>query len=106
MSVLEYRIRRNDTLPKLRHQLKLNGAVIDITTAGVALERIRRIDGVSVPVAGAITKIDAVNGIVEFSPTSADTASIDVYDLSWVLTWVDGRLSIPTDCPVRMLVLS
>jgi len=105
MSALEYRIRRTDTLPKLRHQLKLNGAAIDVTTAGVALERVRRIDGTVVALAGTIVKIDAPNGIVEYSPAAGDTADEDVYDLRWVLTWVDGRLSIPTDCPVRMLVL-
>lgn len=105
MSVLEYRIRQDDTLPKLRHQLKLNGAVIDVTTAAVTLERVRRIDGVSVPIVGTIAKIDAINGIVEFSPSSLDTADGDVYDLNWVLTWVDGRLTLPTDCPVRMIVI-
>lgn len=105
MSVSEYRIRQNDTLPKLRHQLKLNGAVIDVTNATVTLVRERRIDGTSVPIVGTISKIDAVNGIVELSPDAADTASKDVYDLSWKLEWVDGELTIPTDCPIRMLVL-
>jgi len=104
--ILEYRIRVGDTLPKLRHQLKLNGAVIDVTTATVALERVRRIDGVVVGVVGTITKIDAVNGIVEFAPTSADTTPEAVYDLRWNLQWVDGELTLPTDCPVRMLVLA
>lgn len=105
MSVLEYRIRKDDTLPKLRHQLKLNGAVLNVTDAQVTLIRERRIDGVSVPLTGTITKIDAVNGIVEFAPSAADTASIDVYDLSWHLEWIDGELTLPTDCPVRMLVI-
>lgn len=105
MSVLEYRIRKDDTLPKLRHQLKLNGAVIDVTNAVVTLVRERRIDGLAVPLSGTIAKIDSVNGIVEFSPSAADTASVEVYDLSWHLEWVDGELTLPTDCPVRMLVL-
>lgn len=105
MSVLEYRIRKDDTLPKLRHQLKLNGAVIDITNATVTLRRERRIDGTDVPVTGTIAKIDSVNGIAEFSPSAADTASKDVYDLLWHLEWVDGELTLPTDCPVRMHVL-
>ena len=105
MSVLEYRISKDDTLPKLRHVLKLNGAVIDITSATVTLDRVRRIDGVSVPVVGTIAKIDAVGGIAEFSPDPLDTADRDVYDLHWVLTWVDGRLTLPTDCPVRMVVI-
>lgn len=105
MSVLEYRIKKDDTLPKLRHQLKLNGAVIDITNATVTLVRERRIDGVSVPVTGTVTKIDNANGIVEYSPSDADTAAVDVFNLAWRLVWLDGDLTIPTDCPIRMLVL-
>lgn len=105
--IIEYRIRVSDTFPKLRHQLKLNGSVLDVTFAqSITLLRVRRSDGVSVPAAGPIATIDGPNGIVEYSPTSGDTSPEAVYDLAWRVTWVDGQLTLPTDCPVRMLVLA
>ncbi len=103
--ILEYRIRRNDTLPKLRHTLLLNGAAVNVVAAAVSLTRVRRNDGVSVPVTGTIAIIDGPNGIVEYSPSLADTATEAVYDIFWVLQWVGNQLTVPTDCPVRMLVL-
>lgn len=104
--IVEHRIRQGDTLPTIRHQLKLNGAVIDLTTASVTVARRRRIDDFVLPIAGTVTKVDALNGIVDLALTAADTADEAVYDLEWTLAWVDGRLTIPTDCVVRLHVLS
>jgi len=105
MSVVEHRVREGDVLPKIRHQLKLNGAVIDVTAAAVTVERERRVDGVVVPLTGVVSKIDALNGIVELALSPADVADEGVFNLQWTLTWLDGRLTIPTDCPIRLHVL-
>lgn len=105
MSVIEHRLFEGDVLPKLRHQLKLNGTAIDLTTAAVAVLRERRSTGEVAPLAGTVTKIDALNGIVELAWDAADVADEGVYNLQWSLTWLDGRMTIPTDCPIRLHVL-
>lgn len=105
MSVIEHRVFEGDVLPRIRHQLKLSGSVIDVTTAAVSAQRERRSDGVLVPLIGTVSKIDALNGIVELELAPADVAQVGVFNLQWSLTWLDGRLTIPTDCPIRLHVL-
>lgn len=105
MSVIEFRTTKGDVLPKLRMQLKNEATPIDVTTASVALQRLRRSDGVEVPLAGTVAKIDALNGIVEFSWDPADVADAGVYDCRWKLAWVDGSQTVPTNCFVRVHVV-
>ncbi|MCC6178790.1 MAG: hypothetical protein IT305_26080 [Chloroflexi bacterium] len=91
-------------LPKLRMQLKNGATPIDVTTAAVTLKRVRRSDGVEVPLVGTVAKIDALNGIVEYSWVPADVADAGVYDCTWKLAWVDGTQTVPTNCFVRVHV--
>jgi len=104
MSVIEFRITRGDVLPRLRMQLRDGPTPIDVTTASVALQRLRRSDGVEVPLGGTVAKIDAANGIVEFSWAPADVADAEVYDCRWRLAWVDGSQTVPQGCFVRVHV--
>jgi len=86
-------IKRGDTARKLTDTLKINGQAIDLTGATVILvwsdkESVKRKDA---------DILDAPNGKVSYSFTTADVTDVDEIKLEWEITFVDSTvLTVPT----------
>lgn len=98
-------VKQHDTRPPLRLQLYSGGAPIDVTADVVTLVRVRRSDGVAVPLGGVVTKVTPATGVVEYSWATGDNAVPGVYDFECVLVGPTGTQRVPTVEPIRVEVL-
>lgn len=90
----EFRIKKNDRLPRIRALLTDSaGAVLDLTGATVQF-RMRARDGAALKVNAAGVNVGA--GIVEYAWATGNTDTPGIYDAEWVLTYAGQVRTVPT----------
>lgn len=102
-------VKQNDTRPKIRWQPKQGNppAVIPMTgaTAVFSMRRMTSPNTVVISRAAA-TIVDAANGILEYTPTAAWSATNDTYQAEFEVTFADGGIMTfpPGDKYIYILV--
>ena len=104
MSAQEFRLRVGDRLPKLRMTITVGGLPLDLTAAAISLMAANRSDGAPVTMTGMIAVINASQGLVEYAFSVGDTATQRVLSCHWRVEWIDGRLSAPANCPLKIII--
>ena len=95
---MTFYIKQNDTSPKLLATLQnASGSAIDLTGASVRFH-MRTISGSSIVVDAAATIVTALSGIVRYSWTAPDTATIGSYQGEFEVTYADATIeTFPND---------
>lgn len=100
----EFALMQGDGLPIIRGELTDASGVVNIAGSSVYFV-FRPKYGVSVPNSGLATIVDAAGGIVEYSWTSTDTATPNVYYGFWRVSGSDGVWSsFPNDSYFRFII--
>jgi len=101
MSHTDFSIKQSNRRPYLRVTLKdENDVVVNVTTANAVLFSMEARDIVTPKIArAAATVVDAVNGVVEYRWTAADTDTEGIYFGEFVVDWdgIDDEITFPND---------
>ena len=88
-----FAIKQGDTAPAFQATLYGGtGAVQPLTGATVVLNLRRVADGVLVVNGGAVTVVDAANGVVKYVWQPSDTATAGLYHAEFKVTFADGTI--------------
>lgn len=93
----DYSLKIGDTLPKLEAQLvnnKTGQPIGDITTATVVFRY--KVRGTTVwTTLNTVAILNGPKAIVEVTWTIGDTDTVGDYDMDFVVTFVDGQMTVP-----------
>jgi hypothetical protein len=107
---LKFTIKRNDTLPRLRATLTINGAPVNFSSGEFAGATVRfhMVDAFTnaVIVNAPASIVDAANGVVEYTWTAADTAVAGQYNAEFQVTQTSGKImTFPNDGYIQIQII-
>jgi hypothetical protein len=103
---MTFYIKQNDTSPKMLATLQnANGDAIDLTGASVRFH-MRAVGSTSTVVDAAATIVTAASGIVRYSWTSANTATVGSYQAEFQVTYADATIeTFPNDSYISVEIV-